>query len=355
MNLLTITITFSERKRTMLSLTKKIVVIALAGFVTALAASAQSKPKDEVLSASEQIKHQQAEESSQQNLQISNEQEKAGKEAQKGMEIAQKEMAKVKDKLGKMHFNVATTGHLFDQFGQKRPAVLVIPSSKIDADYISRATEDLTVMAKIIDKQLAQADMKKSYTFDLCGNETQCICIEGFGALFETKVDFPLIPPPEKPQESNEAPQKDQLWEQTKREIDAPSQYGPVPGAPVVPSPSPFGQPRVKKYDPAKVDNLKNVLITTLKYAANIRDTRPDESITIVVGTETPSVPFSGQTLTVSTKDGNTFVNGQLPVQKDFSSKGVLVVRAKKSDVDAYYAGKIDEEEFTKRVSILVY
>jgi hypothetical protein len=92
-----------------------------------------------------------------------------------------------------------------------------------------------------------------------------------------------------------------------------------------------------------------------LKYAANIRDTRPDESITIVVGTETPSVPFSGQTLTVSTKDGNTFVNGQLPVQKDFSSKGVLVVRAKKSDVDAYYAGKIDEEEFTKRVSILVY
>jgi hypothetical protein len=334
----------------MLSLTKKIAVIALAGFVTALATSAQSKPKDEVMPAGEQIKHQQTEESSQENMQISNEQEKAGKEAQKGMEIAQKEMAKVKDKLKNMRFNIATTGQLFDQFGQKRPAVLVIPSSKIDPDYIGRATEDLTVMARILDKQLAQADMKKSYTFDFCGGETRGIFIEGFGALFETKVDFPLVPLPEKPQESNETPQKDQLWEQTKHEIDA---TGQVPSP--LPSPAFTGQPAVKEYDHAKVDNLKNVLITTLKYAANIRDIRPDDSITIVVRAEMPGVPFSGQTLTVSTKDGNTFVNGQLPMQKDSYSKGVLIVRAKKSDVDAYYAGNINEEEFTTRVSILVY
>jgi hypothetical protein len=319
----------------MLSLMKKIVIIALTGFITALAVSAQIKPKEEVLPAAEQIKNQETE----------------APQVQREMEIAQREADKAKkmaDKILRKHAVVTTTGHGYS-FGQKGINILVIPSSKIDANYISRVTEDLTVMAKIIDKQLAQADMKKSYTFDFCGNEMRGICIEGFGALFETKVDFPLVPLPEKQQESNEAPQKDQLWEQTKREIDT---TGQVPSP--LPSPVFAVQPAVKEYDPAKVDNLKNVLITTLKYAANIRDIRPDESIMIVVRSETLGVSFSGQTLMVATKDGNTFVNGQLPVQKDSSSKGVLVVRAKKSDVDAYYAGKINEEELTKRVNILL-
>jgi hypothetical protein len=318
----------------MLSLTKKAVIIVLACLVTAVAASAQSKPKDEVLPAGERIKSSAA---------------AASAQAQLGVEIAQKEMAKVKDELEKK-----LKLPMFGYSGQRGPAVLVVPSTKIDADYISRAAEDLAVMAKIIDKQLAQADMKKSYTFDFHGGETRGICIEGYGALFETRVDFPLVPSREKPQESGEAAQKDQLWEQTKREIESPAQ----PGLNLwisSPHSAHSGQSTIPEYDPDKVDWLKKVLTATLKYAANIRDLRPDEPVMIVVRTELPGVAFYGQTVAVSTKGGNTLIKGPVPMQEDSASKGVLIIRAKKSDAEAYSSGKIDQEEFSKRVSVLLY
>jgi hypothetical protein len=237
-------------------------------------------------------------------------------------------------------------------FGNQSRDVLVIPASEMGTEKIGEITEDMAVMSRILEKQLHEENEQGPMFFygpSWLGRDSRSIFIEGYGALFLMKVDFPLLPAPEAPVEETEKKEVDQTWEQAKRELHSPSMTST---SVVIPNPKPFGVAETKKYDKEKVERLKAELIKTLKYAANIRALKSDEfAIAVVTG--------AGQTgscsgVAVST-EGKALVNITGPGEAQGSSSGVLTIRAKKSDIDAFSKGEISFEQFSQKVGVLIY
>jgi hypothetical protein len=122
------------------------------------------------------------------------------------------------------------------------------------------------------------------------------------------RVDLPLTapPPPAKPKEKPSEPM-DKVWHQIKREL-----YGPR---------------NVSKSGEGidRVEWLKTNIVKNLKHAANIKCLKPDE-------------------LVIVTANGN---------EKEAGPPKVLIVRAKKSDIDAFSEGTLDLESFREKVQIV--
>ncbi|MFC1635539.1 hypothetical protein ACFL5Z_11915 [Planctomycetota bacterium] len=146
---------------------------------------------------------------------------------------------------------------------------------------------------------------------------TEGIYIEGFGALFLIKVNFPLSAPPETKSEQREPKEViDSAWEQAKQDL-----YKTGEPTKKVESLSP------DKYDTYKVEYLKDKLITALKYAANIKKLEPDDTVVVTV-------------------KGRPTAEG---------AANVLTLRTKKSDIDAFSQGDLDSDGFRQKVKVLVY
>ena len=179
--------------------------------------------------------------------------------------------------------------------------VLVIPSEQTRTEDLITINEDMGVMSRIFEKNLEQARIETargnifpsrqdSFSMLLGGGRggIQSIYLQGFGALFLMKVDFPLTPPPDMQddeKEINKAEQGDPVWQQTKREMYEPEN---------VDRRRRTDRPE-EKYDAEKVKNLKTILIKALKHAANIRSLKPDESVILTV---TGSGEATGTTIT---------------------------------------------------------
>lgn len=251
--------------------------------------------------------------------------------------------------------------------------VLVIPSQEIKTEEILTINEDINVMSRIFEKNIEQARIGiapgNSYIYAqfppsfLGGGrgEIQNIYLQGYGALFLMNVDFPLSVPPEVEKQQEQKSEKedvDQVWEQTRQQIYEPQENSRRrPGA---------EQPEVK-YDAEKVEKLKTTLIEALKHAANIRILKPDESVILsITGSGVSSgkivsmvgLPGTDQTLVVQEKGGNKvskIYTGGLPDDLQLSSPTVLVIRAKKSDIDSFAKGDLNVNSFRQRVQILSY
>jgi hypothetical protein len=100
---------------------------------------------------------------------------------------------------------------------------LVIPADQIKTGQLVTIMEDLSVMSRILEKKLGRS---KHYSvlgnlnvFSDAKHGAQCIYLDGYGALFLVKVDFPLVPSVQtQEQEETEEP-TDRLWEETRQEI----------------------------------------------------------------------------------------------------------------------------------------
>ena len=240
-------------------------------------------------------------------------------------------------------------------FGNQSRDVLVIPAFEMGAEKIGEITEDMAVMSRILEKKLHEENEQSQMFFygtSWLGRGSRNIFIEGYGALFLMKVDFPLLPAPEAPAGEAKKEEADSTWEQAKRELHSPSMTSPVV---VIPNPRPFGGEEMRKYDKEKVERFKAELIKTLKYAANIRALKNDEFAVAVVTAagQNRGGPVS-QSVAIST-DGSTVVNQSGPEEAQGSSSGVLTIRAKKSDIDAYSKGELSFEQFSQKVSVLIY
>ena len=233
---------------------------------------------------------------------------------------------------------------LYESLGTSGPQterVHVIPTADITAEDLEKITEDMNIMCHLLHQELQpKYDSRTRYTrsrygtgysrpgtghstWDLAtvlgveSQNTQGIYLEGFGAIFLIKVNFPLSAPPETDAEQREPKEViDSAWEQAKQDL---YQSGETTRTVETLSPD--------KYDMYKVDYLKEKLITALKYAANIRKLEPDDTVVVTV-------------------------KGR-PTTKD--SANVLTLRTKKSDVDAYSQGDLDADAFHQKVKILVY
>src|SRR5215469_12059026 len=186
---------------------------------------------------------------------------------EKHMQDAQQRIVNLKDRVFKIRNGSAKTVRS-----------LVIRSSDMAPRAQSDLEEDMTIMAHILDKAVAEqfADdqaghvaMGINVSFVPGGGPTRNLYLDGYGAVFFLNVNFPLLPPPvEKNVEKERAP-GDSTWEEARAEV-----YGQSGGKSWASHP---------EYDAAKVAALKKAVLDSLKNASNIRSVRSDESITVCV------------------------------------------------------------------------
>jgi len=249
------------------------------------------------------------------------------------------------------------------QYGGER--VLVIPTAEIKPQDMDTLMEDMTVMCRIFDKKLTEShlisgqflssDMRLSMALSRDSRSIEAIYVQGYGALFLTKVDFPLSPPlkAEEEKETKKEGDVDQVWEQMKGEMYTPQEAARR---------STDDRPE-EKYDAQKVKELKETLIKTLKHATNIRGLKPDESVILSVTGSGVSTNVLIQAISgtnnfiVFDKDKNitrVYKDG-LPDELAYSSPTVLVIRAKKSDIDAFANGTLGFDQFSQKTQLISY
>lgn len=236
--------------------------------------------------------------------------------------------------------------------------VLVIPDAEIETEDLAKITQDLNVMSRLLERNLQRANIateggsfftsgRDMFTgFFMRGQQTiQSMYLQGYGALFLMKVDFPLSPPPEvqeqeQGEQTEEQEDADPVWEQMKREMYEP-QEARRRGT----------EDAAEKYDAEKVENLKTNLIKALKHAANISALKPDESaiLSITGGGEFASL----KSIVTTTRRGDSRILEK--TASSGSSPAVLVIRAKKLDIDAFAKGDLDVDQFKQKTQILTY
>jgi len=102
-------------------------------------------------------------------------------------------------------------------------------------------------------------------------NPMRSLYLEGYGALFLLNVGIPLLPPPAKAEPQKEKSPVDSNWDQARQEL-----YGQRTEGKTVTGP-------VKEYSEEKVNRLKDALLEALKNATNIRNLKPNDSVTVCV------------------------------------------------------------------------
>jgi hypothetical protein len=246
--------------------------------------------------------------------------------------------------------------------------VLVIRSGDTDTGTQADLEEDLAVMSRVFDKALEEEFEKTDRGRTVMGidvlftpgpNPVRSLYLEGYGVLFAFNVKFPLLAPPSKTEEPQEKPSADSSWEEARREVHGqPQGFRQAPGV-------------FEPFDGGKVDKLKAVLLEALKSAANIRRLKADDSITVCIfGAGAPPIrfrqlktktttgvplDFEAEKMTVDTEAGEVFLQHGAVLPSTQNRGTIMTLRAKKSDVDAFAAGKLGAEEFQKRVDIAVY
>ena len=245
--------------------------------------------------------------------------------------------------------------------------VFVIPSAEIETKELLAINEDINVMSRIFATNLQQAHISTSGGSLLVGDRNfllnalsgrskssiQSLYLQGYGVLFMMKVDFPLSPSRQAPQQGATEKEEDgdKVWQDTRRQLYEPERVARRKT-----------DESTVKYDAEKVENLKTTLIKALKHAANIRNLKSDESVivTITGGNESASNITSTFTTTgqvvIHNKERRTMeiVNAQ-PSELGLSVPVVLVIRAKKADIDVFAKGDLDLEQFRQRVQMISY
>jgi len=225
-------------------------------------------------------------------------------------------------------------GFLANAASEDAGAVLVIPA--VDSnEFVLTASKDLNVMCRVFDKELKLAGARSggshfgpvyfrgvpgkeldllTYALGGGGRNTSCMYLQGYAAVFLMSVSFPLAPGPsdeKKEAEPNEP--ADVIWRQAEQEL--------------------YGQPDALEkrddpetiYDAAKVSDFQTNLLKTFKHAANTRCLAPDEwVITVVCG----------------------------PGDQGGAPK-MLVLRAKKSDIDSFSKGTLNLGQFREKVNVV--
>jgi hypothetical protein len=234
-------------------------------------------------------------------------------------------------------------------------AVLVIPTAEMGLEDLASITEDMTVMSRIFNKKLSQSIERRFYGgmygdmqypfvgFGRGSGTIKTIYLEGYGALFMMKVDFPLVQPPvEQEEEETEEEDADPVWTQTTQEIYAPQEINRRRR---------IDRTDVEEYDAEKVEELKETLIKTLKHAKNIRALKADESVILTI------VGKTIQSITVVTGEyaGDAIFSTVPEMIQTGSSPTILTIRAKKSDIDAYANDELSFEQFSRQIQVLTY
>jgi hypothetical protein len=260
---------------------------------------------------------------------------------------------------------------------------LVIPKETGDPKEFAETEEDLNVMARILEKAASGRDDKHPHamgiaiqgnTFFSSPSVPKNLYIEGHGALFFLNVSFPLLAPETKNTEADTKEKTSTEWEEARRELYQKPASGfefqwktPNAGGPA------------EEYDADKVEDLKRDLTVALKNANHIRKLKSDETVTVVVSGRSASgearivkrsssgsggTSLGGETKTLRRSPGGNSFGGSNNARTTYASARSgsgenhgtkLILRARKSDIDAFQKDKLNAEDFRKKVTMIVY
>jgi hypothetical protein len=279
------------------------------------------------------------------------------------------------------------------------PPILVDFASP-DPAKAQQLEEDLSVMTHILSQALErglgeetpQSKMGVRLLYTGSGRSVRALYLGGFGALFMIKVNVPLLAIPEPSEEKAAVKAPDSEWESARREVLGLDSKEEPFWTSTTSSDLPF--------DFDQVDGLKKTILIALKNASNIRGLRPDDFLSVAVfghpaGTvakvsyhvddefgqkrqaehelkaanseRTPeTAPAAGNVLpSVRSKSSHrSSVSRTLHASSTSSNLGltsalqkgtVLTMRVRKSDVDAFAEGKLNLDDFTKKVTMAAY
>ncbi len=273
-------------------------------------------------------------------------------------------------------------------YGAVTPSILVIPTRSADPKAFAELQEDMQVMLNILREKLSEPRMIMGTLVDYGdffsgGRGTEALYLQGYGAIFVMRVDFPLAPPAG-PKDQNEPGQKepaDPVWQKAREKL-----YAPV-------SPRGYGGLRATGGPQGmSFEQIRDELLKTFKHAANIRNIEPNETVILtVIGqgqapaeagraggrgsysmgggwVEGSSYSTSGSSFGAgggtSYADSRTFSRGAGlgPGRVERMRTGAapapttfLTIQAKKFEVDAFAKGTLTFERFQQRVKIFTY
>ena len=242
---------------------------------------------------------------------------------------------------------------------------LVIRASKTDAKTIAAMEEDLRVMSRILHKALHQSGddgQQRAMGISMLSvpdnGRARNIQIEGFGAIFLLNVNFPLVGPELKSDDTTTKEPTNSTWDQARREL-----YGRTDDPYMAATLAAYTSK--PKYDAKRVEKLKDGLLDALKNASNIRHLTPEESVTVVVNSGGSSddlataLQIHDKLWTSSAEQGNSTDATPNPMVHEWkmesSGQATMTIRAKKSDIDSFAKSKMTAEEFRKKATILIY
>jgi hypothetical protein len=263
---------------------------------------------------------------------------------------------------------------LFSAMPARSSRALVIPKEVGDAKSFAEIEEDLGVMAHILDKAVAGGDKTaRAMGIPVSGRAfvtgaamPQNLYVEGYGAIFLLKVNFPLQPPPNKESEVEAKEPVSNEWEEAKREMTRPGGKGQGGADPFMVFEERYGaEPWNAKvtsaeYDADKVEDLKKDVIGALKNTANVRRLKADETVTVVVTGDdarvlAKTINNSGGKPGAGKPERGVVSKTTSGERSKVSGGAKLIFRVRKADAEAFQNGKLDLEAFSKKVAVIVF
>ena len=246
---------------------------------------------------------------------------------------------------------------------------VIIPKDPSDAKNITETEEDMSVMARILEKAVSGKRQKSERTAGaniwlVSGSiaNPRNLYIDGFGALFFVNVNYPLLPTASKEETTDSKNESDSEWKRTHDEL----YNSQGPGASLNFNFTPFesgsyaysfGGP-AEEYDEDKVAGLKENLTTALKNASHIRRLKGDETVTVIV---TGRNPGSSTKVTTRRSQNGSSSSSSSSSWSTTSRSGSqapaarLIIRAKRSDIESFQKDKLSADDFRKKVTMFTY
>lgn len=254
---------------------------------------------------------------------------------------------------------ITTQRTLDGLFPRSAPRKPVIVGAMGDAKARTSMEEDLNVMMRILEKAAGGKDESRPtaggielFSFGK-SSSPRVFYIEGHGAMFVLNVRHPLLPPPPKDDSARTNEQTNTEWEKAREEV-----YGRRTRF----EEFKFNNGPGEEFDSQRVDDLKQQLIDDLVNAKNIRGLKPDDFVTVVVlgGGTRGSVVRRETRAPGGRGGGGRGGDNHMAVEinasgADGGTQTTMTLRAKKSDIDAFASGKMEAEDFTKKVSAQIY
>ena len=248
-----------------------------------------------------------------------------------------------------------TLDGLFPRSAPRRP---VIVGAAGDAKSRAGLEEDLNVMMRILEKAAGGKDDSRPtaggielFSFGR-SSAPRVFYIEGNGAMFVLNVRYPLIAPPRNdPAQTNELTNTE--WEKAREEV-----YGRRTRLDAMK----LNNAPAEEFDPQRVDHLKEQIIDDLVNAKNIRGLKPEDYVTVVVLGGGSRGSVIRREMRAPDRHGGGGRGGDTYASVEINSSNVeggnqstMTLRVKKSDIDALANGKLEAEDFKKKVLAQVY